>query len=128
MRHSKLSDLKIATEALFQQKYQTLRPVLEAEARVQQQLARLDAQMRKARQDSAEAEGYQVTGTDVLWNGWESATRRQLNMELARLRAQKLEAIGALRGAFGRKQAVKNLAEALESDRKRAAGKKQSAP
>ena len=50
--------------------------------------------------------GYRITGTDVLWQGWESSTRRQLNTELARLRAQKLTALDALRAAFGRKQAV----------------------
>ncbi|MEW2919470.1 hypothetical protein AB1A64_20555 [Ruegeria sp. ANG10] len=112
MKQAALSDLKNVTEAVFQKEYNALRPLLEAEARVQQQLARLDAQVRQSRQDSAAAEGYLVTGTDVLWNGWESATRRQLNMELARIRAQKLSAMDALRRAFGRKQAVTNLSAA----------------
>ncbi|RBW61185.1 hypothetical protein [Ruegeria sp. A3M17] len=109
MKRKQLQDLAKVTEASFQREYQSLRPVLEAEAQVQQQLARLDAQVQQTRQKTASAEGYRVTGTDVLWNGWESATRRQLNMQLARLRAQKLTALVNLRVAFGRKQAVSNL-------------------
>ena len=82
--------------------------------------------MQQTRQNSALAEGYRVTGADVLWNGWESATRRQLNMELARLRAQKLSALEALRHAFGRKQAVVELSAAQKKARLRALSNKLS--
>ncbi|CUK02995.1 hypothetical protein RUE5091_02439 [Ruegeria denitrificans] len=126
MKHAGLSDLKKITEAVFQKEYNALRPLLETEAHVQQQLARLDAQVLQSRHDSASAEGYCVTGTDVLWSGWESATRRQLNMELARIRAQKLSAMDALRAAFGRKQAVTNLSAAQKEAHKRAQRKKTS--
>lgn len=109
MKRKQLQDLAKVTEAAFQREYQSLRPVLEAEARVQHQLVRLDAQVQQTRQDLESTEGYRVAGTDVLWNGWESATRRQLNTQLARLRAQKLTALANLRVAFGRKQAVSKL-------------------
>ncbi|WP_254445054.1 hypothetical protein [Ruegeria atlantica] len=124
MKQRELSELGKIAEATFQKEYNDLRPLIEAEARVQQQLIRLDAQAKQSRQDSASAEGYRVTGTDVLWNGWEAATRRQLNMDLARLRAQKLSAIEALRTAFGRKQALLNLSNARNEARKRALAKK----
>ncbi len=120
MKRHKLPALKSVTEAVYQSEYQKLRPVLEAEARVQAQLARLDAQVVQTRQDSAVTDGYQITGTDVLWNGWEAATRRQLNMELARCRAQKLAAMQQLRQAFGRKQAVERLNDTLKAEQKRA--------
>ena len=126
MSRTKLTDLQTVTEAAFQQKFQTLRPVLEAEARIQQQLVKLDAQAHQARQDRSDAHGYKITGTDVLWNGWESATRRQLNMELARLRAQKLAALEALRKAFGRKQAVQYLSATQLRNHLQAVAKKQS--
>ncbi|WP_170334644.1 hypothetical protein [Ruegeria arenilitoris] len=126
MKQDGFLDLEKVTEVAFQKEYNALRPLIEAEAQVQQQLARLDAQVQQTRRDSASAEGYRVTGTDVLWNGWESATRRQLNMELARLRAQKLTAMEALRTAFGRQQAVTNLSAAQKSARKHALNKKLS--
>ncbi|WP_174822674.1 hypothetical protein [Ruegeria lacuscaerulensis] len=124
MRQAEIPDLEKVAEAAFQKEYSALRPLLEAEARVQHQLARLDAQARQCRQQSASAEGYRVTGTDVLWNGWESATRRQLNMELARLRAQKLSALESLRLTFGRKQAVASLSENQKEARLRALSKR----
>lgn len=120
MKPDVLSGLEKVTDAAFQKEYNKLRPVLEAEARAQHQMARLDAQVQQTRQDSAAAESYRVTGTDVLWNGWEEATRRQLNMELARLRAQKLTAMEALRTAFGRGQAVATLSADQKKARKRA--------
>ncbi len=126
MTRTGIPDLEKVTEAVFQKEYDALRPLLEAEARVQNQLTRLNAQVRQARQEGSSAEGYCVTGTDVLWNGWESATRRQRNMELARLRAQKLSALEALRGAFGRKQAVAILSADQDEARRRALNKKLS--
>ncbi len=111
MRRKDLTEMEKVTEALYQKEYSALRPTLEAEAKVMQQLARLDDQALQTRRNSARTDGYQVTGTDVLWNGWESSTRRNLNTELARIRSQKLSAMDRLRSAFGRKQAVQNLSD-----------------
>lgn len=124
MKQDVFSDLEKVTEATFQKERKLLRPLLEAEASVQQQLARLDAQVQQSRKDSASSEGYRVTGTDILWSSWESASRRQLNLELARIRAQKLTAMEALRTAFGRQQAVAKLSAAQKEARKRAQRKK----
>ncbi|NOE27925.1 hypothetical protein [Ruegeria sp. HKCCD6157] len=124
MTHTQLPDLEKVTNAAFQKQFQALRPILEAEARIKQQLARLDGQLRQARQDSTKVEGYQVSGTDVLWNSWESATRRQLNLQLARTRAQKLAGMEALRTAFGRKQAVETLRKKVQQANRKANAKK----
>ncbi len=124
MKRNELPALKTVTDAMFQKEYQKLRPVLEAEARVQHQLTRLDAQVTQTRQYGARTDGYQVTGTDVLWNGWEASTRSQLNLELARHRAQKLAALDTLRQAFGRKQAVEALTDALKIQKRRSAARK----
>ena len=128
MTRTRLSDLSIVTETMFQKKYQLLHPVLKAEAHIQQQLARLDSQVEQVRRASSQTEGYRVTGTDVLWNGWESSTRRQLNTELARARAQKLAALEELRRVFGRKQAIENLISDLRAERRRNEGRRQSSP
>ncbi|MDA7964361.1 hypothetical protein [Ruegeria sp.] len=120
MARARISDLAEATEADFQKEYQELRPLLQKEAQLQAQLVRLDAQLAQVKADSIQTEGYHVTGGDMLWHGWESATRRQLNMELAQVRAQKLAAMEGLRKAFGRKQAVENLSrQAREQKRQK---------
>lgn len=51
-------------------------------------------------------------GADLLWQGWHSRTRRQLNVELAKATAQKLRMMDQLRLAFGRKHAVETMANA----------------
>ncbi len=126
MKSTKYADFSAVTEAAFQKEYQNLKPVLEEEARIKQQLSRLDGQVQKSRVDAGQTKGYQVTGTDVLWSGWESRTRRQLNMELARVTAQKLASMDALRLAFGRQQAVERLSEMQKAERRLALGKKQT--
>lgn len=119
MARARISDLGAATEAVFQKEYQALRPLLQKEAQLQAQLARLDAQLAQVKADSIQTEGYRVTGGDMLWHGWESATRRQLNMEMAQVRAQKLTTMESLRKAFGRKQAVEKLSQQARKQRRR---------
>ena len=109
MARLQIADLSAVTEAVYQKEFQALHPLLRKEAQLRGQLSRLDAQVSQVRSESHQAEGFHVTGGDVLWHGWESATRRQLNLELAQLRSQKLEAMDRLRKAFGQKQAVETL-------------------
>ncbi|SDX69430.1 hypothetical protein SAMN05444358_10969 [Ruegeria halocynthiae] len=121
MTYDRMTDLSKVAEAVFQRDHQKLRPLLQREAQLLNQLARLDSQLAAVKATSAQADGYHVTGTDLLWHSWESATRRDLNTELARLRSQKLAAMENLRGAFGRKQAVTNLAHRVQDHKRRAA-------
>ena len=109
MTKNRLSELAAVTVAVYQREYRQLRPLLQQEAGLRAQLARLDLQVAEVRSEGAKADGYNVTGGDMLWHSWESATRRNLNIELARARAQKLAALDNLRTAFGRKQAVETL-------------------
>lgn len=113
MKRKQMKDLRVVTEIAYQREQQKLGPLLQQEARILQQLTRLDRQLAEVKTQGAQTDGYKVTGTDLLWHGWESATRRQLNIELARLRSQKLSAMDDLRRAFGRKQAVADLSQRL---------------
>ncbi|GAB4541185.1 MAG: hypothetical protein Tsb0024_11910 [Ruegeria sp.] len=111
MKTDKLSDLVAVTAAAFEKEHQKLRPILEQEARVQNRISQLDAQLAQVRTTAAGATGYIMAGADVIWYGWEASTRRQLNTELARIRSQKLAMMDGLRQAFGRKRAVESLVE-----------------
>ncbi len=126
MTRNTLSDLSSVTGAIFDREYQSLRPILDAERRIQNQLARLDMQLQQVRAESTRNASYAITGTDMLWHGWESATRRKLNMELARVRASKIAAMNQLRAAFGRKQAVAEL-NRINSEHRRLAKLKSQA-
>ena len=120
MKYDRLTTLSTVAEAVFQREHQKLQPVLQREAQILRQLSRLEAQSMDMKSASARTDGYQITGADLVWHSWEEATRRKLNIELARLRSQKLAAMESLRGAFGRKQAVSELARRLHADRRRA--------
>ncbi len=119
MTRDRIGNLSTFAEAVFQREHQKLRPLLRREAQLLQQLARLDSQLAEVKSTSSQSDGYQVTGADLLWHGWESVARRNLNTELARLRSQKLTAMEELRGAFGRKQAVADLSRRLQDHKRR---------
>ncbi|WP_170461176.1 hypothetical protein [Ruegeria arenilitoris] len=109
MTRAKLRDLAAVTAASFEREFQKLKPILEAESRIQAQISELNAQVAQTALDASQTPGYQIAGADVLWHGWESRTRRDLNTELARVRSRKLAMMEDLRRAFGRKQAVESL-------------------
>ncbi|EEX08831.1 conserved hypothetical protein [Ruegeria lacuscaerulensis ITI-1157] len=119
MKADKLTDLAAVTEAAFHKEYQVLRPVLEREAQIQDQLSRLDAQLKQVQSSASVTESYRIAGADVLWHQWEAATRRALNTELARVRSQKLAMMEDLRLAFGRRQAVEALARKQRCEKRR---------
>ncbi len=119
MTQDRIDNLLTVVEAVYQREHQKLHPLLQREAQLNQQLTRLDSQLAEVKSTSSQSDGYQVTGTDLLWHGWESLTRRNLNTELARLRSQKLAAMEELRGAFGRKLAVADLSRRLQEHKRR---------
>ena len=118
----RMTDLMSVTEAAYQLEYQKLSPLLQQEARLLSQIARLDIQVAEVKTQGVKTEGYGITGADLSWHRWESTTRRQLNTELARLRARKLTAMDDLRQAFGRKQALAELTRRMQNDKRRPHG------
>ncbi|MGV6803339.1 MAG: hypothetical protein ACWA49_03965 [Ruegeria sp.] len=109
MTRFKLSELERITSVAFEREFRKLRPVLQEEARVQNRLSDLDAQVKRIESDAADTEGYQISGADVAWRAWESTTRKLLNVEMAQIQSRKLERMDELRAAFGRKTAVETL-------------------
>lgn len=60
-------------------------------------------------------------GADILWQGWVSRSRRQLQVRLANVLARKGDALRDLRKAYGRGDAARSLLE--EARRDEAAGR-----
>ncbi|MEY8841722.1 hypothetical protein AB9K41_22060 [Cribrihabitans sp. XS_ASV171] len=110
MRRSPFDALATICEAAYLAEHEKIRSVLEEEARLRGSLARLDRQAAETRAAQDRAEGYRTLGADLLWQGWEARTRAELNTDLARARARRLVAMDGLRTAFGRKEAVAELA------------------
>ncbi|WP_234170822.1 hypothetical protein [Ruegeria pomeroyi] len=120
VRQSILDQMTGVGEALYLREYERIRAVLEEEARITAQIARLDDQVLRIRAEGTGDHGYRSVGADILWQSWESRTRRQLNSDLARARAKRLSMMDELKRAFGRKQAIAQIAEDEKSARVKA--------
>lgn len=113
-----------AADALYLREYERIRVVMAEEARIAAQLAQLDAQLASLRDRDASDHDYRSVGADILWQAWETRTRRALNQSLARARAKRLTMMDGLRLAFGRKQAIAELAQNHRNDTLRTRNKR----
>ncbi|MQQ08330.1 hypothetical protein GFB49_07700 [Epibacterium sp. SM1979] len=123
MKDKMLHQMKRVTEAQYMQEHARVKPILDAEASARAKLAQLDQQVKDAREqsDGDVANGdlaMRSLGADLLWEGWHTRMRRQLNTELAQATAQKLMAMDRLRKSFGRKHAVETMAEDAAKQKK----------
>lgn len=109
MNQKNLNDLAKITEALYLREYEKLRTALREEARIKSGLARLDEQVAQVRSSQAKDHAHKAVGADILWQCWETKTRRGLNADLARSRAKRLIKTQALTRAFGQKSAMQHL-------------------
>ncbi|AZV80123.1 hypothetical protein EBB79_20995 [Parasedimentitalea marina] len=111
MKQKKLDQMAAVTQAQYLREHAKIKPILDAEADLRGKLAKLDAQMKETRQQGEQDHAMRALGADLLWQGWHSRTRRQLNIELAQVTARKLMAMDKVRKAFGRKHAVETMAD-----------------
>ncbi|OBY25854.1 hypothetical protein [Leisingera sp. JC1] len=120
MKQKMLDQMAAVTAAQYMQEHAKVQPVLAREAELRGQMAKLNEQVQAAREQASSDHAMKALGADLLWEGWHSRTRRQLNMDLAKATAQKLRMMDQLRTAFGRKHAVETMA-ATERKRQKAA-------
>lgn len=120
MKQKMLDQMAAVTAAQYMQEHAKIQPALAREAELRGQLAKLNEQVQAAREQASSDHAMKALGADLLWEGWHSRTRRQLNMDLAKATAQKLRMMDQLRTAFGRKHAVETMAE-TERKRQKAA-------
>ncbi|WP_293574034.1 hypothetical protein [Phaeobacter sp.] len=125
MKQKMLDQMASVTEAMYLREHAKVKPILDAEAHLRGQLSKLDRQVKETRDQAHDDLAMKALGADLLWQGWHSKTRRQLNMELAQVTARKLRAMDGLRKAFGRKHAVETMAQNQRSASKKATALKQ---
>jgi predicted nucleic acid-binding Zn-ribbon protein len=112
MKQKMLDQLAAVTAAQYMQEHAKVQPTLAREAELRGQLIQLNTQVQAAREQGQDDHAMKALGADLLWQGWHSRTRRQLNVDLAKTTAQKLRMMDQLRLAFGRKHAVETMASA----------------
>jgi hypothetical protein len=106
-----LQQMAAVTEAQYLREHAKIKPILDHEARLRGQLSKLEEQVSSARQDVDKDIPMKTLGADLLWQGWHTGARRNLNMQLAQVTARKLMAMDRLRKTFGRKTAVGDMAQ-----------------
>lgn len=119
MRHDKINQMAAATQALYLKEYRKIGTILVEEAELRAKLARLDARIAQNKGAAIDNHMMRAVGADLLWQGWTTRTRRQLNIELAQVLARKSAVMDRVRVAFGRQQAVEFLRSADLSERKK---------
>lgn len=114
MTADRIRQLGAVTEALYMHEHRQIQEILEREAALQASITRLRAQS-----SHYSDRQMQAIGADMAWEAWRDRSLRELGMELAQVRARKLEALDQLRGAFGRNEAVRQLTERAMAEQKR---------
>ncbi|MDK3071695.1 hypothetical protein QO034_01105 [Sedimentitalea sp. JM2-8] len=124
MKQDKLGQMADVTHAVYLNEFQKVRGILEEESRLRQQLARVKDQSRQGREDMKEDVSMRSVGADLLWQAWLTRTQRQLNIELSQVMARKLTAMGRVRRAFGRQNAVAAMHETRKDETEKARRRK----
>lgn len=105
-----IADLARLTDALYRAELSKFQTINAREASLRKDLRDLDDHLYRGRTlPENQMKGLRQIGADVLWQGWVSRTRRDLNTELAQLLLQKERLKVGLRHAFGKKQAAQDL-------------------
>lgn len=124
MRQDKINQMAAATQALYLREFRSIGSILVEEAELRAKLSCLDARIAQNKGVESETHMIRVVGADLLWQGWTTRTRRQLNIELAQILARKSTVMDRVRIAFGRQQAVGFLRATEQSDRKKRINKR----
>ena len=109
MRLDQIDQMSEVMRALYDREFRAISAILTEESTLRGKLAQLDAQIAANQDKCANAHALNVVGAQILWQGWTTRTRRQLNAELAQVMARKLVAIDRVRTAFGRQRAVEMM-------------------
>ena len=124
MKQKMLDQMASVTEAQYLREHAKIKPILDEEAVLRGKLTKLDTQLKETRQQGEQDHAMRALGADLLWQGWHSRTRRQLNIELAQVTARKLKAMDQVRKAFGHKHAVQTMADQERKRKKQVRTKK----
>ncbi|MCF6233694.1 MAG: hypothetical protein L3J36_11470 [Rhodobacteraceae bacterium] len=109
MRLDKLGQMSDVMRALYDREFRVIAAILAEESNLRGKLTQLDAQVADNLELGDNAHSLNVVGAQLLWQGWTSRTRRQLNGDLAQVMAKKLVAMDKVRIAFGRQRAVEMM-------------------
>ena len=96
-------DLKALSQMRYQKEQQTLKKLLVQESAIRADIDRLNQHEARAQAvPFADTAAPRALGADILWKQWLSKTRAALNVDLARVLAQKEQHLSRVRLAYGK--------------------------
>ncbi|MEM9575679.1 MAG: hypothetical protein AAF999_01555 [Pseudomonadota bacterium] len=95
-----MKDLEQMLDLRFRKKQMGYAKIVSQEARLREQLRKLDDQAREA--ERSQDHQLRTIGADVIWKSWLERTKRSLNMELAQIMAQKEALKAGVRREYGK--------------------------
>lgn len=105
-----LADLRLVTDLQLDRARQDMARIAARDQAILDALADLETQVSCAFRLAVE-DPYRQTGADAAFDLWAQRRRASLQMERARLRVARATAMGALRLAFGRAEALRLIAD-----------------
>ena len=107
--------LKLVTGASFEAARAKISSIAAQEVAIKEQLSSLVGERNSVAKNPIGSEDAAfAAGASVRWHRWIDQRRKTLNMELARLRAEKLAARKALHRSFGRNESLRLIASKME--------------
>lgn len=106
-RHQKAARLNRVTRLALDVNLSRLKSAVRARRALEESIAGLDADRRRVSTNVESASTR--AGADLLWQRWADSRRAEMNMALARARAEEIRARRAATLALGRDQALTNL-------------------
>lgn len=117
-----LRQLQAIVQAKYQHQQQSFGRLVAEEARLRDELARLDGFLADTRSMSPQEREMRAIGADLVWQSWLGRSKAQLNLKLAQILAIKEQHLKQVRTAYGKLLVVQELISNGTSDhRKKAA-------
>ncbi len=104
-----LGMLLVITQAKYDQQQQSFQKLVSEENRLRAELIRLDVTARQAQSEPIGKQEMRAIGADIIWQGWVTRTKTQLNLKLAQVLALKLHHLAQVKNAYGKVLVVKEL-------------------
>lgn len=108
---SDLAELLNITQVKYDRQQQSFQKLVAEEARLRNELARLNISVRQAQLNPENHDKMRAIGADITWQGWIARSRTQLNLRLAQVIALKLQQLTQVKTAYGKVLVVKELLE-----------------
>ena len=100
MNENSLVEIEKILLLQFQEKQQVFAKVASEEDRLRSCLAKLDTQEKDAEQSNQHH--HKAIGADIEWNAWLNRKRTSLNIDLAKVLAQKERLLESVRKSYGK--------------------------